>query len=145
MSRIQKWVWEAYFILILFSTVGKAYDLFNPGSPDYLYFSILKSFDPAFYFAYGMYTMQVALNVLHCIPLLLYVYRINFLHPKVWQYLFILRCIFEVVGRSYESNTFEALYHSNPKLLVIVLIVVFVPSIPSYCACYQYAFKSRTR
>lgn len=36
---------------------------------------------------------------------------------------------------------FSALYHSNQKVLLFVLLFAIIPIIPSYFACYQYAFK----
>ena len=142
MSQKQRWIWEAYFVIFLLFAIQNIYYLFKPDSPDYLYYSILRSFDPIFNIAYTAHVIHIFLNMIHCIPLFLYIHRINFLNPKVWKILFILRCIFEIIGRSYEANTFSALYHSNQKVLLFVLLFAIIPIIPSYFSCYQYAFKS---
>lgn len=145
MSNKQRWLWEAYFVFVLLFAISKIIYLFKPGSPDYLYYFILRSFDSVFMTTYAAHVIHVFLNLIHCIPLLLYIHRINFLDPKIWKFLFILRCIFEFVGRSYEANTFTALYHSNLKVFLLVLLFTIVPIIPSYFACYQYAFRTRDK
>lgn len=145
MSKKQRWIWEAYFVIVLLFAIQNIYHLFKPGSPNFLYYSILRSFDPIFNIAYGSCVIHVFLNIIHCIPLLFYIHRVNFLNPKVWKILFILRCIFEIAGRSYEANTFFAFYHSNPKALLFILLLAIIPNIPSYFACYQYAFKTRDK
>lgn len=145
MSRKQKWIWEIYFAIVLFFAVGKIAFFFDPGSPDYLYYSILRSFGPSFFNAHTAHIVHVFLNLIHCLPLLLYIYHINFLNTKFWKCLFVLRCIFEVTGSSYEINTLTAFYHSNPKLFLLILLSMIGPLIPSYFACYQYAFQSQDK
>jgi len=141
MSQIQKWIWEVYFVIVLSFAILKAYHLVVPGSPEFLYYTILRSFSSIFNITYGAHVTHVVLNLVHCIPLLLYIHRINFLNSKVWKTLFILRCVFEIFGRSYEINTFTALHHSNPKALLFIIASMIIQIIPSYFACYQYAFK----
>lgn len=145
MSRKQKWVWEIYFAIVLFFAVEKIILFFNPGSSAHLYYSILKSFGPVFFNAHTTHTVHVFLNLIHCVPLFLYIYRINFLHTTFWKYLFVLRCIFEIIGSSYEINTLTAFYHSSPKIFLLILVSMVGPLIPSYFACYQYAFQSQDK
>jgi hypothetical protein len=145
MTEKQKWLWETYLAIILIFAIQKVYRLFNPGSSDFLYYAILRTFDPYFYIAYAARVTYVFLNLVHCVPLFLYIARIKFLNQNLWKCLFILRCIFELAGQSYEANTFIALSHSSPKLLLFLIVYTFGPAIPSYCACYQYAFSSRTK
>jgi len=145
MSQKQKWLWEAYLAIILFFAAERTYHLFNPGSPDFLYYSVLKSFGADFYFTYAAHVVYVVLNIIHCVPLFLYIYRIDFLSPKIWKFLFILRCIFEFTGRSYEIKELTSFYHSNPLIFLLILLFTIGPYIPSYFACFRYAFLSREK
>jgi len=145
MSQKQKWLWEIYFTIVLSFAILKIYRFFNPGSSDYLYYSILNSFDSNFLNAYKAHMVYVFLNLIHCIPLLLYIHRINFLNTKFWKCLFILRFMFEVIGNSYEANLLTASYRSSFNLFLLELVFIIGPLIPSYFACYQYAFQSQDK
>jgi len=141
MSTRKLWVWEAYFIIIVIFAARKAYALVMPNSPDFLYYFILRSFDPVFYITFNAHVIHVLLNILHCIPLFLYIYKIRFLNPEIWRYLFILRCVFEINGHSYEMNTLIAFFHSNPLLMLLTFLGPLLAYLPSYVACYCYAFR----
>jgi len=141
MKPKRHWVWKVYFIIILLFVTKEAYHLFTPGSPQFLYYFILRSFNPLFHIVHNTRVIHVLLNIIHCAPLFLYIYRIRFLNAEVWKYLFILRCIFEITSHSYEMNWIVALYHVNPKHLLLVLAILITPHIPSYMACYRYAFR----
>jgi len=145
MSQIQKWIWEAYFVIALSFAILKVYHLCAPGSPEFLYYAILRYFSSIFNITYGAHVIHVILNLVHCIPLLLYIHRINFLNSTVWKILFILRIIFEIFGRSYEINTFTALHYSNPKAFLFIIVSLIIQIIPSYFACYQYAFRQQDK
>ncbi len=141
MSLKQKIVWKFYFAVILFFAIQKVYFLVTPGSPEYLYYLIIRTFDPIFYFAYSAHILHVLLNIIHCIPLFLYIHRIHLFNPTLWKCLFILRCIFEVTGHSYTNNIFAAFYHVNPKIVLLTFVIALLPQIPSYLVCYWYAFR----
>jgi len=141
----QNLVWEAYLVIILYFALRKTVDLLIPSSPEHLYYLIIRAFRPIYLLPYIAYIGHVVLNLIHCLPLFLYIHRIRFLNPIFWRCLFVLRCIFEITGHSYEANAFTALYHTSPKFFILTLIVVIFPLIPSYIACYQYAFQSRDK
>ena len=137
-----RWIWEAYLIIILVFAMRNLYDLFSQDSKSFLYYFILRSFDPTFMLHFSAYILYVLLNIIHCIPLFLFIYRIRFGNPEVWKLLFVLRCFFEVIGHSYDMNALVALYHAKPKLLLPASVIMIIPHIPSYLACYWYAFRN---
>ena len=136
-----QWLWTVYFLLILLFTVKEGYDLFAPDSQAALYYLIVRAFDSKFNFDYGAHIGRLILNIIHCLPLLLYAYRIRFLPPRFWQGLFALRCLFEISGHSYEMNSLAALRHIGLGYLITALAIMSIPYIPSYIACYWYAFR----
>lgn len=141
MNIKHRWVWEIYFVIMLAFAVKGLYTVFSPNSESFLYYFILRSFDPVFYFHYSAYVLQVLLNTVHCLPLFFFIYQIRFGYPGVWKLLFVLRCVFEVIGHAYGMNTLIALYHSRSKYFPLVIVAMTVPHIPSYVACYWYAFR----
>lgn len=137
----KKWLWEVYSFILLFSVLRRAWNFFSPSSPIYLYFYLLKAFHPFYTFLYAVNVWQIFLSVIHILPLVLFIYRVPFGNPKFWQYLFILRIIFDLAGNSYECDTVISFYHEDPLLGLAILIQSISTYIPSYIACYQYAFK----
>jgi hypothetical protein len=59
----------------------------------------------------------------------------------LWKCLFILRVIFDIAGHPYEVITVASFYHAEPKIGFLMLLLGISPYIPSYWACWQYAFK----
>ena len=134
-------VWKIYFAVTLLFVAKKAYYLFDPNSESFYYYFILRAFNPFFYVIYTAHVLHIMLSIIHCLPLFFYIYRIRALDPEVWKSLFILRCIFELTGHSYEITQLTASSYSRPELLAIVVIIMVIPHIPSYLACYWYAFR----
>ena len=136
-----RWVWEIYFVIMLAFSVKGLYNVFSPNSESFLYYFILRAFDPVFYFHYSAFVLQVFLNVIHCFPLFFFIYQIRFGHPAAWKTLLVLRSVFEVIGHTYGMNSLVALYHSRSNFFLPVAVATIIPHIPSYAACYWYAFR----
>ena len=135
------WIWKAYLAVLLLFVIKKVYYLLVPDTQIFFYYFILRAFDPIFYVIYTAHVMQVLLSVIHWMPVFLCVYRIRFLSAEFWKCLFILRCIFEITGHSYEMNSLIALYYRRPRIALTIFLFLVVPHIPSYMACYWYAFQ----
>jgi len=141
MSGASLWLWEAYFLLAMVHAGLKVYYFVSPGSSEHLYYAMLRAFDPGLFMAYNAHVFYILLNALHCIPLLLFIHRIRFLNANFWKFLFVLRCLFEVAGQNYQVNAVKALLHANSEMLILFIAIMTVPLIPSYVACYLYAFR----
>jgi hypothetical protein len=135
------WIWKIYLLILLLFVIKDAYHLLMPNSQIFFYYFILRVFDPTFYAAYTAYVMRILLNTVHWIPVFLYVYRVRFLSVEFWKCLFILRCIFEIIGHTFEMNVLASIYHAKPKILLTAFIIFIIPHVPSYIACYGYAFR----
>ena len=141
MPRKYAWAWEIYFAIVAAHAVVSAAQLISPLSPVNLYVNMLAAFDKRFYITYFACALQILLNIIHLIPLALYIRQTPFLNPKFWQYLFILRILFDIVGHPYETKTLTSLYYSNHRILMILFVQTALTYLPSYIACYQYAFN----
>ena len=133
--------WEIYLVFFAVLILKNTYDFFAFNSPVYFYFLILRCFAPAFLVIYFINLIQTVLNLLHLIPLSLTIYKIRFLPTKFWQYLFILRVIFDLFGHSYDKNILLSFYHDDFVIFWFSCTRIFFFYMPSYIACYFYAFK----
>ncbi len=141
MSLKKIWLWEIYFFILLLFIFNKAYRIFSPDSSIHFYFSVLNAFHPLLIFIYLLSLIQIFLNIFHCIPVFCYIHKIKIGGPRFWQTLFILRIIFDVVGHSYQIKYLTSLYYFSPKVFAFVFLQSISIYIPSYIACYRYAFK----
>lgn len=145
MSQKNLWIWETYFIILILFTLRQAYNFFMPGAPAQLYFYFLSAFEKVFLGAWAAALLQVLLNLLHLFPVAFYIYRKRFLSPVFWQYMLLLRAIFDFLGHPYEWQLIISLFHDEPSYAVLVLAQSAAFYIPSYLACYRYAFATRCR
>nr|CAI78513.1 hypothetical protein [uncultured bacterium] len=140
MTKKQRFIWEFYFLMVLLFTLRKTLNFFTPTSEIYLYFHLLQSFDPFFHLVYFSNFMRIALNILHILPLALYIYRIRLFPSFIWQILFTLKVIFDCIGHSYETTYLISLLHHDPLLSLRVLLFSISIYIPATCALFMYAF-----
>ena len=141
MPNRTKWLWEVYLPFFVILALGRAVSFLAPQTPEHLYFKILYSFNSVFYISYSLSLAQVVLTLIHILPLALYTFRAPFLSPRLWQYLFILRAIFDLTGHPYEMNTIVSMYHTSPQICALTVLLAVLPYLPSYWAGYAYAFR----
>ncbi len=134
-------VWLGYFLVLLMYVGQATYRFFVPGETTHLYFTILYAFDDIFLLNYLVNLCQITLNLIHLVPVLLYIFRMRVFNAKFWQYLLILRLMFDIFGHSFEMLSLRSLLYLNVKVFLFVLAQSVSVYIPSYIACYRYAFK----
>jgi len=144
MSKTQQFIWELYCLIVLAFTIRKALNFFLPGTEVYLYFQILHGFDSLFLFNYILNFFQITTNLIHFLPLALYIYRRRLFSPAIWKTLFIFKVIFDICGHSFETNYLVSLFHHDPLVCLYVLLSSIFVYVPAYWACYIYAFKPET-
>lgn len=133
--------WEIYFWLYLVLVWGKIYNLFAPATAQHLYFRVLQAFHPVFSLAYGLTLLQILFHIIHILPLALFVGRIRLGTPRLWRFLWVLRLVFDVIGHPYEVNALTAFLRTDPLLGLYTLAAAAGPFLPSYWACWRYAFR----
>jgi len=143
MSNTLKFVSKLYLIIVSLFILKKAVIFFGPQSPVQLYFYILNCFNPLFFFLYMCNYLQLALSLIHIIPLALYIHRLQIFPEIVWQYLFILKIIFDICGNSYHVSYLVSLYHYSPLIAISAFLSSIAIYLPMYWVCYNYAFKSQ--
>lgn len=137
-SRNLAWLTYAAFLFLLITK--KVYHATAADSPSYIYYYFLKAFNPIFMWPYFFNCIQIVLNIVHLAPLVLYIYNTPFLSRRFWQALLIARLVFDLLGHSYEMQTLASFFHDNLFTFAYLLIQFAAPYIPSYIACYRYAF-----
>ncbi len=140
MSLKRRLFWKFYFFLFVPLPLGAMVGILFPESVIYSYYHVLIAFDPTYYLPYYLNVISAYLNLLSLIPLFLFAFGLRFLHPRVWQTLFILRAIFDIVGHRYEYVFIQSLLLTGawPTFLAIAISLAVI--FPSYLACYRYAF-----
>ena len=139
--QISFYIYAFFFLWIGFIRLGA---LFSLDAPQGLYFHILCAFDNSYCFTYTLALLQVSLAIIHFIPLILFLSKTYLLPTRFWQYLFLLRIIFDIAGHPWEINYLSSFWDSRPGLVIITICLYVSLSIPSYVGCYYYAFKKHS-
>ena len=133
--------WELYAALYAGFIFKKSILFFHPESPMYLYFYILWHFDKLFFISYALAIIQLVLDAVHLVPLVAFIYHVRLISPRFWQYLLILRIIFDLSGNSYDWNQLISFYKMDFTTGIYVTLAWAMPCLPSYIANFLYAFR----
>ena len=141
MSWIEGWGWKIYLILFSLLILGNAISLFYEESYLYIYYNILITFDKSYLFYYYYAVLNNVLELAVLVSLFLYVFKIRFLAPSFWQWIFVFRIVFDLVGHHFEFQTMKSLYLTDLHLALATTGIVFALMLPSYLGSFQYAFR----
>ena len=143
MHWTEKWAWKIYLIIFSLFTIGNSASLFCENSYLYLYYNILIAFHKSYLFRYWYAVISNLLNVISLSCLYLFVFRIKFLKVIFWQWVFVFRVVFDLLGHAFEVKTIESLFHNSNELGIISIVLVVTMLLPSYAASFQYAFRQQ--
>lgn len=135
-------IWKFYAFYWSFLSIHAAADIFSTGSPANLFYQIMGAFHWSFSLIYGMDIVSSILNLISLVPLFGFTFQKKMLSPGPWKTLFLLRAAFDLCGNYYEFVTLKSFFAGDPWLGVQVVAGILLTMIPSYAACYQYAFAS---
>ena len=144
-SRKAAWFWTIYFLLFFTYNLERLKDFFSPGSDISFYYSFLCAFNVGFFFTYVLNLAQIFINLFHALPLTLYALGLSWGSARFWQYLLASRLIFDLTGHSYEWLSVVALFKTEPRIAFLISIQFLIFYLPSYVACYHYAFKQKQK
>jgi len=133
--------WFSYSGIIAIACIANTYHFFSMKSPIPLYFQILYYFNPIHFINYFINFIQTILSAIHFIPMILYIIKVPSFNKTFWKALFILRIIFDIFGHSYEKIQIISLYQENPNYFYVAALSSFLIHLPSYFACFHYAFN----
>ena len=134
-------VWKIYLFVFSFIVIRNAVDTLNADSFLYLYYHTLIAFHPSYWIFNILAILQVFFNLAGLFQLFLFVFRICLVTPRFWQWMLALRIIFDVTGHSAELKTLTAILYNNHGIFLSTLVLIVLIGIPSYAACFQYAFR----
>ncbi len=135
------WPWKIYFFVFSVHVLLNMLNLFFPDSLPYVYYHILMAFHPGYRTAYGLAVLQVIFNLITVIPLFLFVFQIRLLNAHLWQWIFVLRVIFDLTGHALEIKFFRSVFHADLQTFLSYLFIFLVLIVPSYIGCFWYAFR----
>ena len=133
--------WKIYFFLFIAMAIHNLLGLLDPPSTAYIYYHVLVTFDKNYSLSYLLNLASAILTVASIIPLFLYVFQIRLFGKRLWQGLFLMRALFDIIGHPYELKLIESVFRMNVWYALGSLSLLLVLTIPSYVALYQYAFE----
>ena len=140
MLWIEKVGWKIYLIIFSLFTLGSMISILYEGSYTYIYYHILIAFHKSYLLSYWYAIISNVINSMTLLSLTFYVFRIRNLQFKFWQWLFVLRVVFDVVGHAFEYKAIKSLFYSDPWLGLMTILLVLAVLFPSYLATFRYAF-----
>ena len=145
MSKKANLLWVAYFYFFFIYSIAQASAFFGLDSPSQFYYAVLYSFNNIFAFDYSLNVMQILLNLFHLAPLYFFIYKKWTNNQELFKFLFAFRLLFEVIGHSWEMNFLAGIYQLKPISFYILMAGFALLYLPSYYACYVYAFKKHNK
>ena len=134
-------VWKIYLCVFTSYVLGNTGDILIPTSFLYIYYHTLIAFHPAYLISYLLALGQAFFNLVNLIALFLFVFRILFLSQRFWQWMLVLRIIFDLTGHAGEMQHFISIFHANSEWFISRIVLGLLVIFPSYGACFQYAFR----
>ncbi len=133
--------WKIYFLFFCLMAWGNLASLFEPDSPPYIYYHILIAFYKALHLFLDLNVVSALLTFLSAVPMFLCIYRIPWLPQIVWEYFFMVRLIFDLMGRPYEFIFFKSLWIDDWRFGLAYLFSLGALLFPSYWLLFRYAFQ----
>ncbi len=137
---MKAWLWKIYFLYFAAITVNVAAGLFIPSRPIYVFHHVLLSFDPFLGIFYFVRIMCEIMNLINLVPLYIYISKVRWLDRRIWQWALLLRIVFDLSGHYYELVILKSLFYANPAYMAQLVIWAILTILPSYYACFKYAF-----
>lgn len=135
--------WKIYFFLISPLYLGNLVGVLEPRSPVFAYYHILMAFDKDYTLLYSLNIASAALNFCSLFLIFLFAFRIYWLPARFWQWFLLLRAFFDLTGHAYEMNFIKSMLYSKTIYTVPTLLLALIFIIPSYIACFKYAFTTQ--
>ncbi len=136
-----RFIWKFYAFYWTAISFRANIDIFSPESSAYGFYHILGAFHKSFLVIYTIDAAGTVLNIFSLVPLYAFAFHKKLLTADFWKPLFVLRVAFDLCGNYYEFVSVKSLFASDPWLGFQVLTGIVFTRIPSYAACYQYAFR----
>ena len=140
MKLTDKWIWKLYLLVISTVYIGNLTSIVNSQLEVYRYYHILIAFYKEYRLVYWLNVASALTNTISLIPLFLYIFDIRWLPLRVWQWVLVSRVVFDLTGHAYEFNFLKSLYYANIKYGTSTSLFFVLFFVPSYVACYRYAF-----
>ena len=133
--------WKILLFIFGAYVVSGAIDILHPQSFLYIYYHTLIAFHPRYWVTYLLAIGMVVMNILSLISFFLFVIQTPAFGPALWQKILFLRIIFDLTGHSAEIKSMQAAFQGGGVGFVSLLVLSGISIIPSYLACFYYAFR----
>ena len=144
MFRFSWMIWGCYAVIATLVTLAVSFDFLVAADAKSFYYHTLVAFSPVYWWAYAAAVAQNLFSLIHILPLFFFVSNIRIGWPAVWECLLVFRLIFDIAGHQYEFKELVAAFHSSTLFGILYACSIILFWVPSYSACYLYAFHRKT-
>jgi len=123
--------------------MGNLVSIFSQESVITSYYRIVVILNAGYSHAYSLNQASALMNALSLVPLYLFIFRIRWLRPWLWQFIFFVRISFETIGHAYEVQLLRSLFYNDILIAVATIAFMAAMILPSYWACFRYAFRQK--
>ena len=134
-------IWKIYGLYFTLLTVLHFVSFVYPRSPIFLFFQFLIGFHRPLLIIYVINIFGALLNILTLWPLYLFIFHRQRLRPRLWQTFFFLKILGDVFSNYFQFLTLKSFFHSDHTLAFQIFFGDVLTVLPSYIACFQYAFQ----
>ncbi len=133
--------WKIYtFFYCLMIILGAGYSLWPNSSPN-VYYKILVSFHKDYQWQYILYQARIFFDLFGLVPLLLFIWRKNWLKKLFWKAFFPLKILSLFLGSFYEIKVVKSYFPDAPLLTSATVLASLLAILPYYAAIFGYAFR----
>ena len=140
MHWTEKWAWKIYLVIFSLFTLANLISILYENSYLYIYYNILITFHKSYLFSYWYAVLCNVISLISLISLYLFVFRIKFLKAVFWQWVFVFKIVFDLLGHSFEIKALKSLFYNDARLGFVSVVLMIAILLPSYVAAFQYAF-----
>ena len=134
-------IWKIYGLYFTLLTAQHFLSLLIPQSRIYLFYHLLIGFDRRLITVYAYTILGSAFSVAALWPLYLFIFHKKRFTPRIWQILFFCKLAGDLLGNYYQFLTLKSFYFTDRTLAFQILAGDILTVLPSYIACFQYAFQ----
>lgn len=140
MNKGNKIIWKFYAIMFSMITSANLVWLLHPESEPYVFYHILMAWTNFFTVHYYLAILKSLIAITCLYPLFAFAFNKEAKHPLFWQWMLVIRILFECCGNYYEFVYIKSSYHMILGYGLSVTGAFILPLIPSYVAHFIYAF-----
>jgi hypothetical protein len=141
MKKERRIIWKIYALVFSTVTLANFLWLVYPEAEPYIFYHILMAWTKFYAVHYYLAVFKCLIALVCLVPLFAFSFNRQSRSPQIWQWLFVIRIVSDVVGSFYEYLFVKSSYHMVLGYGLTTTGAMLLPVLPSYIAHYLYAFQ----